>query len=65
MTEIGITGGWNNTHMIYVDGKKYEKIKETELVPYLDSLIREKVAIKEQIKNNQWQKFNLSEEHMI
>ena len=22
ITEIGITGGGNNTHMIYIDGKK-------------------------------------------
>ena len=43
LTQIGITGGGNNTHMIYVDGKKDHIIKNKELVPYLDSLIREKV----------------------
>ncbi len=53
MTEIGITGGGNNTHMIYIDGKKGHRIKDVELVSYLDSLIREKAKKKEQIKNNQ------------
>ncbi len=42
MTKIGITGGGNNTHMIYVDGKKDHRIKNKELVSYLSSLIREK-----------------------
>ena len=27
MTNIGITGGGNNTHMIYVDGKKITLLK--------------------------------------
>ena len=52
MTEIGITGGGNNTHMIYIDGKKGHRVKDVELVPYLDSLIREKAAKKEQIQTN-------------
>ena len=51
MTEIGITGGGNNTHMIYIDGKKGHRIKNKELVPYLDSLIREKAQQKEIKKN--------------
>ena len=42
LTNIGITGGGNNTHMIYVDGIKNHRIKNEELVPYLSSLIREK-----------------------
>ena len=48
MTNIGITGGGNDTHMIYVDGKKDHRISNKELVPYLSSLIREKAEI---IKN--------------
>ena len=48
MTNIGITGGGNDTHMIYVDGKKDHRISNKELVPYLSSLIREQV---EKIKN--------------
>lgn len=42
MTNIGITGGGNNTHMIYIDGKKDHRIKNEDLVPYLSSLIRDK-----------------------
>ena len=48
MTNIGITGGGNDTHMIYVDGKKDHRISNKELVPYLSSLIRKKAEI---IKN--------------
>jgi len=43
MTQIGITGGGNNTHMIYVDGKKDHRIKNQELVAYLEDIIRNKV----------------------
>ena len=43
MTQIGITGGGNNTHMIYIDGKKDHRINNQELVPYLESIIRNKV----------------------
>ena len=42
MTNIGITGGGNNKHLIYIDGKKDHIIKNEDLVPYLCSLIREK-----------------------
>ncbi len=42
MTNIGITGGGNNTHMIYVDGKKDHIIKDRDLAPYLEDIIRKK-----------------------
>jgi (E)-4-hydroxy-3-methylbut-2-enyl-diphosphate synthase len=42
MTNIGITGGGNNTHMIYVDGKKDHILKEKDLAPYLEDIIRKK-----------------------
>jgi len=42
MTNIGITGGGNNTHMIYFEGKKGHRIKNKELVSYLSNLIRKK-----------------------
>jgi len=42
MTNIGITGGGNNTHMIYVDGKKDHIVKEKDLALYLEDLIRKK-----------------------
>ena len=51
MTQIGITGGGNNTHMIYVDGKKDHRIKNEELPNYLESIIRKKAKEqKEEIK---------------
>ena len=46
MTQIGITGGGNNTHMIYIDGKKDHRIKNEELTSYLENLIRNKVKLK-------------------
>ena len=42
MTNIGVTGGGNNTHMIYVDGKKDHIIKERDLASYLEDIIRKK-----------------------
>jgi len=42
MTNIGITGGGNNTHMIYVDGKKDHIIKDRDLASYLEDIIRKK-----------------------
>ncbi len=42
MTNIGITGGGNGTHMIYVDGKKNNVVKNVNLENYLENLIREK-----------------------
>ena len=42
MTNIGITGGGNNTHMIYIDGKKDHIVKEKDLAQYLEELIRKK-----------------------
>ena len=42
MTQIGITGGGNNTHMVYIDGKKNHIIKDEDLVDYLEKLIRDK-----------------------
>ena len=42
MTDIGITGGGNNTHMIYVDGKKNNIVKDVDLESYLEKVIRKK-----------------------
>ncbi len=42
MTNIGITGGGNGTHMIYLDGKKNNVVKNVDLENYLETLIREK-----------------------
>ena len=42
MTNIGITGGGNNTHMIYLNGKKNNVVKNIDLEDYLENLIRKK-----------------------
>ncbi len=47
MTQIGITGGGNNTHMIYIDGKKDHRINNKDLNSYLEKIIREKCKLNE------------------
>ena len=42
MTDIGITGGGNGTHMIYLNGKKNNVVKNVDLENYLEKLIRKK-----------------------
>ncbi len=42
MTDIGVTGGGNDTHMIYLDGKKNNVIKNIDLEDYLETIIRKK-----------------------
>tara|TARA_B100001057_G_C22815628_1_gene937296 strand:- start:90 stop:1187 length:1098 start_codon:yes stop_codon:yes gene_type:complete len=42
MTDIGVTGGGNGTHMIYLNGKKNNVVKNVDLVNYLEKLIRKK-----------------------
>jgi len=42
-TDIGITGGGNNTHMIYVDGKKNHRISNENLEEYLIKLIEQRL----------------------
>tara|TARA_B100000575_G_scaffold168737_1_gene135017 strand:- start:7189 stop:8286 length:1098 start_codon:yes stop_codon:yes gene_type:complete len=42
MTDIGVTGGGNGTHMIYLDGKKNNVVKNVDLENYLEKLIRNK-----------------------
>ena len=48
MTQIGVTGGGNNTHMIYIDGKKDHRIHNEELPSYLENIIRNKAKLEEQ-----------------
>lgn len=40
MTQIGITGGGNDTHMVYINGKKNHRIKNEDLPTYLEKIIR-------------------------
>ena len=44
MTQIGITGGGNGTHMIYINGKKDHRIKNEDLPIYLEDIIRRQIA---------------------
>ena len=50
MTNIGITGGGNDTHMIYIDGKKNHVVKNVDLENYLEEIIRKKSKEIEVIK---------------
>ena len=49
MTQIGVTGGGNDTHMIYINGKKDHRIKNKDLPSYLEKVIR--AEAKNQIGN--------------
>jgi len=51
MTQIGITGGGNDTHMVYINGKKNHRIKNEDLPTYLEQIIRKQVS--EQLNSNQ------------
>jgi (E)-4-hydroxy-3-methylbut-2-enyl-diphosphate synthase len=48
-TTIGITGGGNNKHNVYIDGKPNHKIDSKDLVNHIVALIEEKTKI---ISNN-------------
>ena len=43
-TDIGITGGGNNNHQIYIDGKKKFVSKNKNLVDEISNLIKEKLS---------------------
>ena len=45
MTNIGITGGGNDTHMIYLDGKKNNVVKNVDLEGYLEDLRTQSLAL--------------------
>mgnify|MGYP001451166914 FL=1 len=44
MTQIGITGGGNDTHMVYINGKKNHRIKNEDLPTYLEKIIRNQAS---------------------
>jgi (E)-4-hydroxy-3-methylbut-2-enyl-diphosphate synthase len=50
-TDIGLTGGSPN-NLVYVAGKPDHKVKNDELLNHLESLIREKIAIKQQAEQD-------------
>ena len=41
-TDIGITGGGNNHHMLYIDGNQMKKISTSEMIEKIISLIEQK-----------------------
>ena len=45
MTNIGITGGGKDSHLIFVDGEKSHRIHNENLVEYLVKTIEEKVHL--------------------
>jgi (E)-4-hydroxy-3-methylbut-2-enyl-diphosphate synthase len=44
MTQIGITGGGNDTHMVYINGEKNHRIKNEDLPTYLEKIIRNQAS---------------------
>ena len=44
MTQIGITGGGNDTHMVYINGEKNHRIKNEDLTTYLEKIIRNQAS---------------------
>ena len=44
MTDIGLAGGGNNTHMIYVSGLQDHRIKDANIVDHLVAMIEAKAA---------------------
>ncbi len=47
-TDIGITGGGNNTHAIYINGLNHHRLKDQDVIEHLVQLIEEKAAMIEQ-----------------
>jgi (E)-4-hydroxy-3-methylbut-2-enyl-diphosphate synthase len=43
-TDIGLTGGGNNTHQIYVAGVPHHRLKDQSIVDHLVELVEKKVA---------------------
>jgi len=43
-TDIGLTGGGNGTHMVYLNGMSDHKIDDDKLVDHIISLVEEKAA---------------------
>ena len=41
-TDIGVTGGGNNHHMLYIDGNQMKKISTSEMIEKIISLIEQK-----------------------
>jgi (E)-4-hydroxy-3-methylbut-2-enyl-diphosphate synthase len=49
-TDIGFTGGGNNTHMVYIAGQQHHRLKNEDIVEHMAQLIEEKAAAIEAAK---------------
>ncbi len=43
-TDIGFTGGGNNTHQVYVSGIADHRLKDSDIVDHLVALVEQKAA---------------------
>jgi (E)-4-hydroxy-3-methylbut-2-enyl-diphosphate synthase len=43
-TDIGLAGGGNNTHMVYVAGSQHHRLKDQDIVEHLAEMIEKKAA---------------------
>jgi (E)-4-hydroxy-3-methylbut-2-enyl-diphosphate synthase len=43
-TDIGFTGGGNNTHQVYLNGAQAHRLKDEDIVAHLVKLVEEKAA---------------------
>ncbi|WP_119304532.1 flavodoxin-dependent (E)-4-hydroxy-3-methylbut-2-enyl-diphosphate synthase [Dongia deserti] len=43
-TDIGFTGGGNNTHMVYIAGEQHHRLKDQDIVEHMAELIEKKAA---------------------
>ncbi len=44
MTDIGLTGGGNNTHMIYVGGLQNHRLKDQDIVEHIAQMVEERAS---------------------
>ena len=49
-TDIGFTGGGNNTHMVYLAGNQHHRLKDQDIVEHMAELIEQKAAAIEAAK---------------
>ena len=49
-TDIGITGGGNDNHMLYINGNQIEKIESQQMIEKIINLVEKKDS---EIKKNQ------------
>ena len=48
-TQIGFTGGGNNTHQVYIDGLPAHRLKDADIVDHLVALVEKKLSQMNQI----------------